>query len=131
MFVEKIDNPGEIQCSVFGSDQRVGVAAVCYGCFSIDNYFLTRLKAKLEMLKCLSLQSEQYFRSPYRLQITHSFLLDSSRQSLNRWRYTGLVGNLSFDPEILIICVSTSSSSPCFTSQRDWEIRGKICNESK
>lgn len=37
------------------------------------------------------------------LQITHSFLLESRRQSLNRWRYTGLVGNLSFDPEILII----------------------------
>lgn len=50
---------------------------------------------------------------------THSFLLDSSRQSLNRWRYTGLVGNFSFDPEILIVRVSTSRSSPCFTSQRD------------
>lgn len=51
--------------------------------------------------------------------VTHSFLLDSSRQSLNRWRYTGLVGNLSLDPDIVIIWVSTSSSSPCFTSQRD------------
>lgn len=37
------------------------------------------------------------------MNITHSFLLDSSRQSLNRWRYTGLVGNLSFDPEMLIV----------------------------
>lgn len=35
--------------------------------------------------------------------LTHSFLLDSRRQSLNRWRYTGLVGNLSFEPEMLII----------------------------
>ncbi|TNN37738.1 hypothetical protein EYF80_052098 [Liparis tanakae] len=50
---------------------------------------------------------------------THSFLRDSSRQSLNRWRYTGLVGSLSLDPEMLIVCVSTSRRSPCFTSQRD------------
>lgn len=34
---------------------------------------------------------------------THSFLLDSRRESLNRWRYTGLVGNLSFEPEMFII----------------------------
>lgn len=59
--------------------------------------------------------------------LTHSFLLDSRRQSLNRWRYTGLVGNLSFDPEMFIIWVSTSRSSPCFTSHLDWEIRGNIC----
>lgn len=51
--------------------------------------------------------------------VTHSFLLESSRQSLNRWRYTGLVGNLSLDPDMVIMWVSTSSSSPCFTSQRD------------
>lgn len=60
---------------------------------------------------------------------THSFFLDSRRESLKRWRYTGLVGNLSFEPEMFIIWVSTSRSSPCFTSHLDWEIRGNICKE--
>lgn len=60
---------------------------------------------------------------------THSFLLDSRRESLNRWRYTGLVGNLNFEPDMFIIWVSTSRSSPCFTSHLDWEIRGNICKE--
>lgn len=72
-----------------------------------------------------------YFTGWWKLSIffTHSFLLDSRRESLNRWRYTGLVGNLSFEPEMFIIWVSTSRSSPCLTNHLDWEIRGNICKE--
>lgn len=107
---------------------------MCILSFKRQNQALVRrfkTKPVQYFLSHISIATELQIELKKQCYITHSFFLDSKRQSLNRWRYTGLVGNLSFDPEMLIIWVSTSRSSPCFTSQRDWEMRGKIYKERK
>lgn len=108
---------------------KLGSSPVCRLQFTENGWIFLATPLALFMLCIIRAIFQLFFVCT--LNVTHSFLLDSSRQSLNRWRYTGLVGNLSFDPEMLIVWVSTSRSSPCFTSQRDWEIRGKIYKERK
>lgn len=108
---------------------KLGSSPVCRLQFTENGWIFLATPLALFMLCIIRVIFQLFFVCT--LNVTHSFLLDSSRQSLNRWRYTGLVGNLSFDPEMLIVWVSTSRSSPCFTSQRDWEIRGKIYKERK
>lgn len=59
---------------------------------------------------------------------THSFLRDSSRQSLKRWRYTALLDSFSLAGGA-VGRGANSTSSPCRTSQRACEISGKIWRE--
>lgn len=45
---------------------------------------------------------------------------------MKRCRYTVRVHSLNLEANVLSSGTSTSTSSPCFTSQRDCEISGKI-----